>query len=92
MLVFVAHCVVNKVNLLWRELPFLQEADSILQGFILLLQLLVAIVKHLKPLSISAGNKCNYRSLIETRLNFVHKSEARLKNDQRYYDHHIYKR
>lgn len=66
------------MNLLWRKLPFLQEADGILQGFILLLQLLVAIVKHLKSLSISAENKCNDRSLTETRVNFVHKSEARL--------------
>lgn len=33
--------------------PFLQEVDGVLQRLVLLLQLLVAVVKHLKSLSIS---------------------------------------
>lgn len=40
-----------------RKLPFLQETDGVLQGFVLLLQLLVAFVERLKFLSISAENK-----------------------------------
>lgn len=43
--------------MLRMKLPFLQEADGVLQGFVLLLQLLVATVKHLKSLSISIESK-----------------------------------
>lgn len=52
---------VTQSYLLGGKLPFLQETDGILQGFVLLLQLLVAIVKHLKSLSISVGNICSER-------------------------------
>lgn len=53
-----SNAVSSGPEMLWRrELPFLQETDGVLQGFVLLLQLLVAIVKDFESLSISAENE-----------------------------------
>lgn len=49
-----------------RASPFLQEVDGVLQRLVLLLQLLVAVVKHLKSLSISFfSGKSNVRLITQ---------------------------
>lgn len=67
-----------------RKLPFLQETDGVMQGFVLLLQLLVAFVKRLKFLSISAGKQMT---------GYWKRQDCKSKSSKVHYYHHycIYK-